>query len=122
MSIDAQSESLVSLHDAAKLLPPRRGGKRPHVSCMYRWTSSGCRGVILESLQVGGTRCTSHEALARFFDRLTHADGGPLPIRSLAERRRASEKAAAELARYGIDAQGFSDPQQENPRGSGVPR
>ncbi len=72
--IDPNSETLLSLADAARLLPRRRGDKRPHVSCLYRWTTAGCKGVILESLQVGGTRCTSKEALARFFEALTNAN------------------------------------------------
>jgi hypothetical protein len=70
--INPNVESLVALSDVCNLLPPRRGGKKPHVSCIYRWTTAGCRGEILESIQVGGTRCTSREALARFFERLSH--------------------------------------------------
>lgn len=66
-------EQVISLNEAAKLLPRRRGGKRPHISCIYRWTVSGCKGVILESVQVGGTRCTSKQALGRFFERLSAA-------------------------------------------------
>lgn len=54
--IDPATESLLSLTDAARLLPARPGGKRPHVSCLYRWTTSGCRGVVLESIAIGGTR------------------------------------------------------------------
>jgi len=69
-------ESIVSLADAARLCPRRRGGKRPHISCLYRWTVDGCRGVVLECVQIGGTRCTSHEALARFFERLTSQSRG----------------------------------------------
>jgi hypothetical protein len=72
--IDPNSETLISLADVAKHLPRRRAGKRPHISCIYRWTTSGCKGVILESIQVGGTRCTSKEALARFFNTLAQAD------------------------------------------------
>ena len=79
MAIDPLSETVVSLTTAPKCLPHRRRGKRPHVSCLYRWTTRGCRGVILESLQVGGTRCTSKEALARFFRRLTEASSAPTP-------------------------------------------
>ena len=71
MVIDPIHEDVVSLTEAARLLPSRRRGKKPHVSCLYRWTTVGCRGVILESIQVGGTRCTSKAALARFFRRLT---------------------------------------------------
>lgn len=100
--IDALSETLISLTEAAKLLPARRGGKRVHVSCAYRWTNTGCRGVILESIQIGGTRCTSREALARFFDRLTHSECDPPPLRTLAKRQRASEAAAEELGRMGV--------------------
>ena len=98
--IDPSQEELLSLADAARTLPARRGGKRPHVSCIYRWTTVGCRGVILESLQCGGTRVTSTDALARFF-RLTELAGiwsqaqpirtqqranAPLPERSVMDR------------------------------------
>ena len=69
--IDPLVERVVSLNDAAKSCPTRRRSKKPHVSCMYRWTTTGCKGVILESIQIGGTRFTSQEALARFFQRLT---------------------------------------------------
>jgi hypothetical protein len=75
--INPLSEDVICLTDAAKECPKRRRGKRPHVSCMYRWTNHGCRGVVLESIQVGGTRCTSHQALARFFERLTASAHGP---------------------------------------------
>lgn len=63
-------EELLSLPAAAKILPRRRGDKKVHTATLYRWTVTGLRGVVLESLQVGGTRCTSREALQRFFDRL----------------------------------------------------
>jgi hypothetical protein len=62
------TEELVSLTEATKLLPKRRKGKRPNVATLYRWTTIGVRGIVLESVQVGGTRCTSREALQRFFE------------------------------------------------------
>lgn len=102
--IDALSEQIISLTEAAKILPQRRGGKRPHVSCVYRWTLSGCRGVKLESIQVGGTRCTSREALGRFFERLSHAAGTDrdLPtVRTPSQRAKASARAAEELIKAG---------------------
>lgn len=101
MAIDPSTEALLSLTEAAKQLPSRRGGKRPHVSCLYRWTKTGCKGVILESIQVGGTRCTSREALARFFQALTQA-GVPAPDQSPTRRRRDVDQAEAELAEAGI--------------------
>ena len=99
--IDPSSETLLSLADAARTLPRRRGGRKPHVSCLYRWTTTGCKGVVLESLQVGGTRCTSKEALARFFERLTYAED-PRADRTPARRRRAAAAAERELQREGV--------------------
>ena len=99
--IDPLTETLISLSDAAKLIPARRAGKRAHVSVLYRWTTSGCKGVILESIQVGGTRCTSREALARFFEALTYGADRPA-VRSPLKRRRAAERAVQALEREGV--------------------
>jgi hypothetical protein len=99
--IDPNTETLLSLADAARLLPRRRAGKRPHVSCLYRWTTTGCKGVVLESLQCGGTRVTSREALARFFEQLTCADN-PRTDRSPDRRQRAARAAERELEREGL--------------------
>jgi hypothetical protein len=105
--IDVSAEQVVSLTEAAKRLPTRRQGKRPNVATLYRWTAIGCRGLILESCQIGGTRCTSVEALQRFFDALTEATGAPqarqassrIPSR---QRQAAVEKAERRLAAAGI--------------------
>lgn len=105
--IDPTTESLVSLTEATKRLPRRRAGKRPNVSTLYRWSTAGCRGVILESIQIGGTRCTSREALARFFCRLTDPNGlgAARPETSRQHtRRRQREIAAAERA---LDREGL---------------
>jgi hypothetical protein len=99
--IDPNSEALFSLADAARTLPRRRGGKKAHVSCVYRWTTSGCRGVILESIQIGGTRCTSREALGRFFELLTFADDHRAD-RTPNRRQRAAAAAERELQREGV--------------------
>jgi Protein of unknown function (DUF1580) len=111
--IDSASETLISLADAAGELPRRRRGCKVHVSCLYRWSTVGCRGIVLETLQVGGTRCTSREALQRFFERLSApvqagGVGGspsrPGPIvgrRTLAQRQRASAEAGRKLAELG---------------------
>jgi hypothetical protein len=106
MAIDPNKERLLSLRDAARLLPRRRGGKRPHISCLYRWTTGGCKNVILESFQCGGTRCTSREALARFIRRLTEgnsaAPSDAPKVRSVAQRQRATTKALRELEQDGV--------------------
>ena len=69
------SEDIRSLTNATKLLPARRGDRPPHVSCLFRWAKHGLRGVRLETLRVGGTLCTSREALERFFAGLAELDG-----------------------------------------------
>jgi hypothetical protein len=59
-------ESLLTMAQGAALLPRRRAGKKPHTSTLYRWASTGLRGIRLEAVQVDGTMCTSRDALARF--------------------------------------------------------
>lgn len=83
-------EELLSLSGAAAILPRRRGGRKVHTATLYRWTVNGLRGVVLESLQVGGTRCTSREALERFFERLNRV---PTFHRSPATRSQQSKQA-----------------------------
>ena len=105
--IDTTTEEVFSLTEAtkSKQLPKRRGGKRPHVSCLYRWSTDGCRGVVLESIQIGGTRCTSAEALQRFFDRLSrnvNTEPAAEPTRTASARERASQRAARELEALGV--------------------
>jgi len=73
MAIDIRNEELIRLSDVPSLknLPRREDGRRLHISTIYRWTTAGVRGVRLETVQVGGTRCTSEDALQRFFNELT---------------------------------------------------
>lgn len=111
--IDSTSETLISLADAAEELPRRRRGRKVHISCLYRWSTVGCRGVVLETIQIGATRCTSREALQRFFERLSESrqagaigggQSGSSPIvgrRTLAQRQRASAEAGRKLAELG---------------------
>jgi hypothetical protein len=101
--IDLNTEDVVSLTEATTLLPRRRGGRKCHVATLYRWSIAGCRGVILETLQIGGTRCTSKQALARFFRRLSEIAGTLRPHPTTpARRRRAAEQAMRDLQREGV--------------------
>ena len=78
--IDIAKERPLTFGQASKVLPRRRNDRNVHTSTLYRW-KDGLRGVRLETIQVGGTLCTSLEALQRFFDRLT--DGGREPPREV---------------------------------------
>ncbi len=74
--IDFTTETLVSFAEACERLPRRRAGKRSHPNTLYRWASHGVRGHHLETIQVGGTLCTSLEALQRFFNQLSEGRSG----------------------------------------------
>ena len=99
--IDIYTEAVVTLTEAARHLPRRRKGRPCAVSTVFRWAQRGCRGVRLETVRIGGTKCTSLEALQRFCERLSRADS-PEPPRSPARRRRAAEQAERELQREGV--------------------
>ena len=83
--INFEFEELLTLREAVGKLPGSRAGKRPHINTIRRWAAKGTRGVVLETLLVGGTRCTSLQALQRFFAQLSAQDADkPMPP----ERRR----------------------------------
>lgn len=73
--IDLAAEKLIPLRDVPSCLPLRPNGNRLHISAVYRWTLRGIKGVVLETVRIGGTTYTSREALQRFSERLT----GPVP-------------------------------------------
>jgi hypothetical protein len=76
MAIDPTAETLRSFAEAARRLPALRGGRPVHPTTVWRWATRGVRdpagnAVLLETIKVGGTCCTSDQALARFFRALT---------------------------------------------------
>jgi hypothetical protein len=108
--IDSTTETLISLAEAAKMLPRRRKGRKAHVSTLFRWTTAGVRGIRLESIQCGGSRCTSKEALQRFYEALSQRQtgafgggrgGSAVGRRTIAQRQRASAEAGRKLAETG---------------------
>lgn len=98
--IDAQSEQLLTLTQAAKSLPGR-----PHVATLWRWRKRGIRGVTLETVVIGGRRYTSQEALQRFIDATTSVADGQQPSgqrRTQRQRQAAIRRAERELTAAGI--------------------
>jgi hypothetical protein len=76
MPIDPKTESLLSFIEAARRLPSLRKGRPVSPATIWRWATRGVRTrggvtVRLEILKLGGTCCTSDEALARFFQALS---------------------------------------------------
>ena len=72
--IEIGADELIPLGDVSRLLPPRRGGKRPSFACILKWTRQGCRGQRLETIRIGSTLCTTKTALEDFFRALTEDD------------------------------------------------
>jgi len=70
MPIDTSSETLIRLIDARKYLPSTRAGKQLGKAVIFRWASRGCRGVVLESIRIGGGKFTSLQAIQRWLDAL----------------------------------------------------
>jgi predicted DNA-binding transcriptional regulator AlpA len=62
--IDLASEQPISLAQAAKVL----GRSHPTI---YRYSTSGVRGVQLETVRLGKQRLTCMAAIQRFLDRLS---------------------------------------------------
>jgi hypothetical protein len=96
--IDLSSETILTFNEARSRLPKRRRGKRPDISCLYRWATAGLRGHRLETLKIGGQTCTSLEALQRFFDALS---GAPAKT-STRSRHKHDEAVERALAHAGI--------------------
>ena len=106
--IDLTSETLISLIQAARLLPPGRGNRPATLTCLLRWVRCGVRApsgelVRLEAVRLGPRWVTSREALQRFAEALTPriGDAPPLP-RGSAAQQRASDRAAQQLDDLGI--------------------
>jgi hypothetical protein len=72
---DLRDDTPLSLLDAAALLGTFTG-KKPHVSTLWRWCLKGCKGVVLESICIGGKRFVTAAAIERFIEASTAARPG----------------------------------------------
>ncbi len=88
---DLTFEQIITLREACPLFRPAANGKPVHISRLYRYTTHGCRGVRLEWLQCGGTRCTTVQSVHRFFRRLTEVLGGTATVQNGLDEKAALE-------------------------------
>jgi hypothetical protein len=96
--IDPSDETLIALADWPERLPRRRGGRKAHRSTIHRWCSVGCRGVVVEVVQVASTKCASPAAMCRFFAAVAAAaPANPQPARTPRQRQRDIDRADREL-------------------------
>lgn len=65
-----RNERLFPISRATRFFPRFRRGRKVNRATVYRYSTIGLRGVILETVEAGA-RCTSVEAIKRFFDELT---------------------------------------------------
>jgi hypothetical protein len=105
--INVNSEELLSLRDAAKLLPSARSGKPVTFQCILRWALTGSLApdgerVKLEAVRLGNRWVTSKEALQRFVIALTPPEKKALKRRTPRQVKTACEKASRELEKLGV--------------------
>jgi hypothetical protein len=100
--IDYEREKMVTLSQAAKLMPGR-----PDVSTLWRWRTRGLNGVRLATIKCGHKRLTSLEAIRAFIAASTAAADGEsrkevAKPESPSSRKRRLERVDVELDRLGI--------------------
>jgi hypothetical protein len=95
--IDFQREQVLPLSQLRALILLRFPGRQVHLATLYNWTTVGFRGVVLESLQAGGARCSSLAALQRFFERVSEVTSARHQTKTSACSAGHSEKANCQL-------------------------
>jgi len=91
------NEDVSPLGQAAKWVPRVRAGRPVAPSTLWRWATAGLNGVRLETIKIGGTTCTSREALRRFFAALNGQ-----PAEDPARKTRHDDAVERELVARGI--------------------
>jgi hypothetical protein len=109
---EIQSGDGLGLAAAGRLFPGHRGGRAVNPSTIFRWVTRGLTDpsgtvIRLEAARVGARWLTSSAAVGRFVGALTAASSPPTAhptppsTPSPADRRRASDHAAAALEAAG---------------------
>jgi hypothetical protein len=99
--IDVTRETLIRLEDTRNYLPSSRKGKRLGKAVCFRWAKDGVRGVVLETVKIGGARLTSLEAIQRFVEAQNPRAPSTPTITSGSRPPRRSAKAGDELSARG---------------------
>jgi hypothetical protein len=105
--IEPRSNELIPLSRVPNLrwLPRRRRGAKLSYTCLWRWATKGVSGVVLQTVRVGGTPCTTESDLQHFFADVAAAKRGERPVQTIrtpAHRTREIDAARQRLARAGI--------------------
>lgn len=73
MAIDVMKDKLLSLKEAAKLVPTIEG-KVIHHTSIWRWMHHGSLGVRLETVRVGRRIATTEQAIANYIHEVSKRD------------------------------------------------
>jgi hypothetical protein len=100
---EVRSGQGISFSDVAKNYPGRLSG-RTNPSTVFRWATKGCRAadgtrIRFEACRVGSRLMTSAAAVDRFLASLNAPVISEPQPRTVTQRNRAAEKAAAKLDR-----------------------
>jgi len=98
--IDPLEEDLLTMPEAAALLPKRRGGAKVSLTSLWRWSTRGAKGVRLETVRVGSSVYTTRAALRRFIEARSTAAGGAVAQVPAPTTR--SRRAMRELEKLGM--------------------
>jgi hypothetical protein len=98
--IDPLVDDLLTLPQAAALFPRRRAGSKVSTSTLWRWYTSGSRGVRLEVARVGGQVYTTRDAIRDFVAARSVAGSAAVPQAPAPSTR--SKRAMKELERLGM--------------------
>lgn len=106
--IDVTTQEVLPLSKARNFIK----GKRPSIATIHRWALQGIRAadgrtVRLETVQLGGARVTSAEAIQEFVDALTEARTPPAPGPRDARPLTLTKKRRVEQAERELDAAGL---------------
>ncbi len=93
--IDPLAETLLTMKEARRAFPPNL---QPSTATLWRWVLRGCRGVVLESIKIGGRRYTTEAAISRFIEGCTESG----KKRTLSGKTTRSDEAKTILDHYGI--------------------
>jgi hypothetical protein len=77
-------------------------GRRVHLATALRWAQRGSKGVYLETVMLGGRRCTTQRMVQDFLRARTSASSKRVWFRSPTQRSEALERANRFLDREGV--------------------
>jgi hypothetical protein len=103
--IDSELGSYFAISEVPNRIPKTSRGRRVSIATVVRWSTKGLKGIKLETIRIGGTRCTCDDALRRFFERISQSQSGRTPSPALltaTQRNRRFEAVEERLNELGI--------------------